>query len=169
MRARRLRDAILRRLRETYRETMASVAAEYGVAPVQIDLSPQSRQVFQGQLTADQVDETVAARYPLLIIYAVSSANEHSQMPAAFAGVVTIAVEWHLSYRGGNAPRDSETACDVVEDAMYRIFQNGNWPQLYGAGNAVMFGIECARSPIDMAGEHWRQTVRFTLQFEVAE
>jgi hypothetical protein len=169
MRGGRLRAAILDRLRSNYHATMASVAASYGIAPISMDLSPTSKQVFQGYLTADQIDESAPSRYPMLVIYTSSSSNEHTVVPSSFSGRVSVVLDWYVSFRGGNAQRDSETIADALEDTVYKIFDDGSWPQLHGAPDAVMPGIDCARQPIEMAGEHWRQMLRFTMTFEVLQ
>jgi len=50
---------------------------------------------------------------------------------------------------------------------VYGVFGDGNWPQAWGAANACQTGISLDRHPVEMAGEHWRQTLSFRLTFQV--
>jgi hypothetical protein len=164
-----VREAAIRRLADAtgFNAALAAVAAEYGIRPFSIDWSAGSRNFFLGPVSPDYIDESAAARYPVAVLYAIGSSNDHESMPRAFSGKVTLGLDFYVTDLAGNAPRSLEDVGDAIEDALYEVFKDGNWPQAWGAANACQTGISLDRHPVEMAGEHWRQTLSFRLRFQV--
>lgn len=149
-----------------FNANLESVASDYGIAPFVIDWSDKSKQFFQGFLAPDDLDETTASKYPMVMLFAINSANQNFQKFALFSGVVVIGLDFHLSWRATNA-KNFEDLSDAVEDAAYATL-NGTDFQAWGAPTVAFNGeVQMQKRPLEMAGEHWRQTISFRLTFQV--
>jgi hypothetical protein len=165
-----VREAAVRRLADAatgFNAKLAAVAGAYGIQAFQIDWMDGSKNFFRGFLDPNDVDESVASRYPLVMLYAITSSNDHDSLPRTFSGQVTLGLDFHVTWRSGNAQRNFEDLGDAIEDAVYEVFSDGNWPQLWGAANACQVAISLTKRPVEMGGEHWRQTLSFRLVFQV--
>lgn len=167
-----VRDAVLARLSDPatgLNANLAAVAGEaYGLTEdYSIDWGPKSKQFFQGALLPGDVEDSVAAKYPMVMLYTTGSRNQNLQKFTLFSGIVDIAVDVHLSWRAGAALRDFESLGDAFEDAIYKTFNDSAWAASYGLPIAYNGDLQMTKRPLEMAGEHWRQTLQFSLTFEV--
>lgn len=165
-----VRDAVRTRLADPvggFNAHLAAVAPTYGVQAFTIDWTAASKRFFQGFLNPDDVDQSAVSNYPLVMLYGLSSGNENRQKFSLFSGTVALGLDFHLTWRAGNALRNFEDLCDAVEDAVYRTFNDPAWAASYGAPLAYNGEIVLSRRPIELAGEHWRQTILFRLTFQV--
>jgi hypothetical protein len=164
-----VREAVHRRLSDPatgFNVNLQAVAPDYDIRPFTIDWSENSKQFFQGFLTPDDLDDTTASRYPMVMLFAINSANQNLQKFTLFSGVVVIGLDFHLSWRAGNALKNFEDLSDAVEDAVYTTL-NGTDFQAWGAPLAYNGEVQMQKRPLEMAGEHWRQTISFRLTFQV--
>lgn len=150
-----------------FNATLASIAATHGVTAFTIDWSATSKQFWEAYLTPDDVDESAASKYPMAFLHGVASDNSHDSLPRTFSGSVDLALAFWFTDRATSAPRTLEPLCDAVEDAVNAMFADGNWPQLWGASNAVMVRCPSQRARLDTGGEHWRASIVFRLTFQV--
>jgi hypothetical protein len=145
----------------------AGVALDYGLQPFSVDWSSASKQVWEAPLDPEDLDATSPARYPLVMLYCVASENRNSRKFATFSGTVEVAVDLHLSWKGGNAPRDADLLADAIEDAVYQIVNEADFQAVAGAPLLWNGDISLRRGPLLMGGEHWLRTLAFRLTFEV--
>jgi hypothetical protein len=163
-----VRDAIRERLADAesgFNAVLASLAPDYGVIAFDIDWTADSRNFFQGALHPDQLEQSSPSRYPLAVLYTMASQNRNLRKFAVFSGTINACLDVHLSWRGGNAQKDFESLADAVEETVYRVFNSPDWAPSYNA--AIYNGdLTVQRRPLEMAGQHWRQTLSFRLTFE---
>lgn len=145
----------------------AGVALDYGLQPFTIDWSPSSKQVWDAPLDPEDLDATSPARYPLVMLYAVASANRNLRKFSLFSGQVEVALDWHISWKRGNAPRDAELVADAIEDTVYQVVNDADFQAVAAAPLIWNGDISLRRGPLLMGGEHWLRTLAFRLTFEV--
>jgi hypothetical protein len=161
-----VRDAVRDRMAERFGAALTDVATLYGVTPFSIDWSPAtSRNFFQGNLHPDDLERTSLSAYPLVFLYTERSANRNDVKYSTFAGEVTIALDFHLSWRRAGALRDFESLVDAVEDATFETLNGLDW--VPGFGLVHNGDLAAERSPIETAAEDWRQTIHFRLTFDL--
>lgn len=168
--SRAVREAMGRRLADAatgFNAKLAAVASTYGIQPFTIDWSATSKNFFRGFIDPNDVDDSTPSRYPLVMLYSITSSNDHDSMPRVFSGKVTLGLDFHVTWKQGNALKNFEDLGDAIEDAVYAVFSDGNWPQLWGAQYACQTGITLSKRPVESGGEHWRQTISFRLVFQV--
>ncbi|MGE5568543.1 MAG: hypothetical protein ACM3S5_05835 [Rhodospirillales bacterium] len=168
--SRRVREAVVRRLADPstgFNMKLAAVAYAYGIQPFSIDWTANSKNFFRGFVDPNDVDESTPSRYPLVMLYSMTSSNDHDSMPRLFSGKVVLGLDFHITWRAGNALKNFEDLGDAIEDAVYAVFSDGNWPQTWGAANAVQVAIALTKRPVEMGGESWRQSLMFRLTFQV--
>ncbi len=164
-----VRAAVATRLSSAFNASLASAIAtgSYGsAAAFTVDWSDNSKQFFQGQLHPDDLDESTPSIYPMVMLYSTSSQNQNTQKYTAFSGVVSLGLDFHLSWKSAKVLPAFDDLVDAVEDAVFATlnaasYQNWAMPVIYNGD------ITSQRRPLDMAGEHWRQTISFRLVFEV--
>ena len=165
----RAREAVLLRLADTttgFNANLAAVASAYGVQSFAIDWSDSSKNFFRGFLDPNEIDESTASRYPLVMLYSVASANRNFQKFTLFSGDVTLGLDFHITWRPTNALKDFEDLGDAIEDAVYATL-NGTDFQAWGAPLTYNGEASLSKQPLELAGEHWRQTLSFRLTFQV--
>jgi hypothetical protein len=169
-----VRDRVRARLADPvagFNAALAAACTAFGIqpAPNSIDFTdPKSKNFFQGMLSPDALDQTAPRTYPIVVIYSVGSGNGQAEKFRRFAGTVTFGLDVHLSWRKGNAIADSETLGDAVEEAVLNVFNSPDWTDAYTDPIAYNGEITLTRRPLEMAGEHWRQSHVFRLIFEVS-
>ena len=147
---------------------LAALASTYGIQPFSIDWGTASKNFFRGFLDPNDVDESTPSRYPLVMLYSTGSSNDHDSMSRVFSGPVVLGLDFHVTWRAAGALRNFEDLGDAIEESVYAVFGDGNWPQLWGAAFAVMAGIALVKGPVESGeGEHWRQSLSFRLTFQV--
>ncbi|CAB4130876.1 hypothetical protein UFOVP130_41 [uncultured Caudovirales phage] len=164
-----VRRAVFLRLSDAatgFNAALAGVAASYGVTPFVIDWTVNSKQFFAAQLHPDEIDESTPSKYPMVMLYALSSDNRNIQKFAEFAGFVSIGLDIHLSWRPAKAVPNFEDLADAVEDAVYATLNGQNF-QDWGASVVYNGDVSVQRRPLEMSAENWRQTLSFRLVFEV--
>jgi hypothetical protein len=167
--SRKVREAVLLRLSDPtsgFNANLAAVASTYGIQPFSVDWSATSKNFFRGFLDPNDVDESTPSRYPLVMMYAITSTNRNLQKFALFSGEVILGLDFHITWRAGNALRNFEDLGDAIEDAVYKTL-NGTDFQAWGAPLTYNGQISLAKRPLELAGEHWRQTLSFRLTLQV--
>ena len=165
-----VKDAALLLFRDQFNGLMTSVAPEYGIDSFSVDWSDASQQFFLANVTPDNMEESDNVIYPMVTLHGVRSRNTHESMQRIFSGPVELALSFYLTTKteeAGNAGSELEITCDAIEDACNLLLTNGNWPQGYGATNAVCLPPACERGPLEEAAEGWRQQIEFALRFTV--
>jgi len=168
--SRAVRDAVRGRLKDAstgFNKNLADVASSYGIQAFEIRFGDPTRNFFQGNLAPESLDAAGIFDVPLILLYTANSANQNIQKFTLFSGVVTAVVEVYLEWRSARALPDFASLQDAVEDAMYKTFNDssiqGEW------SGAVNYNGDMAMvpSPVTMAGENWRQILKFQGTFEV--
>lgn len=163
-----LREAIVRRLSNAsdgFNATFADLATKYGVQPLTIDWSERSKQFFTCSLGPGDLDESTPTKYPLAMLYSTGSDNARDRIPSVFSGSVDFTLEIHVTWKQSGVPNDLESLGDAVEDTLYEVFADGNWPQLFGARCFIQSAIRFSKAPVEKAAESWRQSLRLLLTF----
>ena len=165
-----VRAAVLARLSDPtsgINPQLATATTAYGIAPITFDLSGTSKQLFQGYVTPDDLEESTAFKYPALMLYCVSSENQNLQKSTTFAGRVEVGLDIHLTWKSGSVIPTMEDICDAVECAIYETFNAPGWAASYGAPIVYNGELTHRRTPVQLAGENWRQSLLNRLTFEV--
>jgi hypothetical protein len=155
-------------LNNSFNSTLAGLAGSYGITAFTVDWSAASLQFFQFNGDPDELEQTSASKYPMVFMHAVRSQNTHESLGRNFSGPVEVELTFwisHLATQVIKAGPALETTCNVIEDACNLLFTNGNWPQLYGATNAICMPPTCVRGRVEKAGQSYRQAIQFNLVF----
>ena len=164
------RAAVLSRLAASFNTNLATAigTGAYGAAVAYtIDWSVSSRQLFQANVGPDDADVSSPDKYPLVMIYSPGTDDTNLQSRMLFSGPAPLIVEFHLSWSVESVP-PSEDQADAIQDAMFEtingtLLSGTGWPSPLAYNN----NMTERRSAVTMSGENWRQTVRFTLAFDV--
>lgn len=149
---------------------LATMVAAYGIQPVTIDLSLTSKQYFEAWLTPDDLDESTPSKYPMVFNHGMDSDNTHDSMPRTFSGQVHTGLAFWFTSKATDIRKSGpelEYTLDATEDAINQLFTNGNWPQLWGAANAICSRLSARRGRLEAGGEMSRQSILFPLTFQV--
>lgn len=154
---------------EGFNILMTTVAPKYGIQPVSIDWTfPGSKQFFPCDVTPDEVQASSPFKYPMAMLYGMSSDNTHESMGRNFSGPILLGLDFWLTSKATNlvkAGMTLENTCGALEEVCNQMLYNGNWPQLYGATNAVCLPPKFSRGRIEKGGEEWRQRCSMTMNF----
>jgi len=151
-----------------FNSVMAGLAGSYGIQPITIDWTPAGMQYVPAYLTPDDVDESSPVKYPMVFLHGLGSRNAHLSRGRKFSGPVSLRLAFwmdHKASRASVAGPALESMCSAVEETCNNLFWNGNWPQLYGAGNAVCDPPASLRTPLEQAAKMWRQGTIYDLVF----
>lgn len=151
-----------------FNASLAVVTASYGIQPITIDWTESSLQFYPAYGTPDDLDKSTASKYPMVFLHGVRSRNTHESMSRNFSGQVEMVLAIWLTHKAvsfGKAGRALDLMCSAVEQACNDMFRDGNWPQGYGATNAVCMPPACTRTRAEPEGEGWRQAVIFNMVF----
>ncbi|MDE2103018.1 MAG: hypothetical protein KGL39_37585 [Patescibacteria group bacterium] len=155
-----------------FNATVAQALQAYGLPALSIDWSDSSTQYFEAFLGPDDIDDSTPSKYPMVFLHGLASDNAHDAKPRAFSGTVEVALSFWLTERATDARKAGkalERKCSAIEDAINALFADGNWPQLWGAQNALLVRYPSQRSRIEIGAEHWRKSILFRLTFQVDE
>lgn len=161
------RDAVRARLADGtagFNAQLAAIAGAYGITPFLVDVN---RNLFESFVHPDAIEAASPVKGPVFCLYSMSSVNQNLNKFGLFSGVVTIGLDVHLSYSAGNTLKNADALADAVEDAMVRVFNAADWAGAYTEPLAYNGEIALQRRPLEMAGQHWRQTLSFRLTFQV--
>lgn len=168
--SKRARDAVRVRLAHAtagWNATHGSIATAYGVPPVALDFGAGSKNFIEGFITPAEMEVTSAFKYPLAALYVAGSRQTNEQSGLVWSGEVAVRLELHWSWRQGNAPRDFETALDAAEATLALVFEARNWPEAYAEPLVYGGDLTFTRRPLQLAAEHWRQTLSAGMTFGV--
>jgi len=148
----------------------AQVASSYSVPVITVDWTPASKQYFEAWLTPDDLDDSTPSKYPMVFNHGMGSDNTHDSLPRTFSGRVETGLAFWVTTKATDvrkATTELEYTLDAIEDVVNQMFTNGNWPQLYGAPNAICARIPAQRGRFEKGGEMSRQSILFRLTFQV--
>ncbi len=170
------RGTVLARLADSvtgFNPNYVAALVNYPTAPATaFDFTNTSKNMFVGQVTADQLHDSTAFTYPLMTIYAKAAANKNEQKYQRFAGLVRCYVKVWLSgkvLKASKALHDFEIWGDAIEGAVLETFDSplpsvqGVWMQ-----NVVYNGdLAWERGDMEESGTNWRQLLTFIASFRV--
>lgn len=165
-----VKAAALELFTDMFNGVMTQVAPEYGIEAFQVDWSAISQQFFQSAVSPDDMEESDNLVYPMVTLHGVRSRNTHESMGRIFSGPVDVALSFYVTTDIEEAAAGAavlEITCDAIEDACNILLNDGNWPQHYGASNAVCLPPACDRGPVQEGGKSWRQQIQFSMTFTV--
>jgi hypothetical protein len=160
---------------------LAAVAAQYGIAPFEIDWAPGSPNFFQGFVAPGQIgdaDLIPAGDGVCVALYtsvSQTNSNDERQKPSIFSGKILLHADFYmlrktlrLLRQGANLPSDSggdlEEFVDAIEDAFLTtvMARAVDWSPVSFNGD-----FSCAREPLVFNGDGWQQRLPFNLLCEV--
>lgn len=159
--------ALLSRLSDPatgFNRNLQAVASTYGIEPWEVDWDTENSPNFMiGQILPDQVEESVAFTYPFTTVDTGVVASDSRVVSAVFAGSIGLVVDIHISTRNEALPRSLTHLAQAIEDAFFATVNN-----LDEIGAFLTSGLTYSgkwtlqKNTVQMAGQNWRRTLRFT-------
>ena len=158
-----VRDALQAQLSDQtlgFNPSFANVANDYGVPVIEIDWSGKTNWMF-GRIDPSILEQVGPISYPFLTIDTGGAEDTGMIVSATFGGTVTAIIEIHLSWAQMQRLPDFASYADAVEDSMFSTMNNQS-NQPWGSTGILYSGhMAFVKSPIVMAAQNWRQTLRF--------
>lgn len=168
--SKRVRDAVKIRIQNAIdglNPMLEAACQEYGIPEISFNWDG-STQFFQGWLDAADLEESTVIKYPLLMLYTVSAADQKALHYKRFSGIVQIGMEVHVSLLPKFAPADMESYQDAVEDAIIACMHSDTFDSEFAqAGAHFMRDTQFQRQPARMGGDNWIVSQVIGMTFEV--
>jgi hypothetical protein len=166
-----IRDAIKAALSDAtsgFNARFSSVATAYGITAVALNWSAGSNTFVQMALPPEAEDLSQLIGAPLAIALYTSISASSSQDPnrtkfSPFSGAILAHCDFYFTKTTGLEIDDTESFLDAVEDAFIQVIQGATWPSVV----AYNGDISCAREPLVLIEDGYRQRIPFTLTLEV--
>jgi hypothetical protein len=125
-----------------------------------INFENDSRNFFMADITPEDFERTTGFTYPMMTLFAISSANQNKTKFHAFSGEAAMGLNLYISWPQTRAIVDMEDVCDAAESALYETFNAGallDWSQLHDTRLVYNGEFSLARSKTVKGAESWRQ------------
>lgn len=148
---------------------LAALATAYAIDAFTIDWTTQSTSLFQGFLTASDVEVgqlAPDAACPVgVLIYTTTSVGMALQKPSKFSGQIGAVVDFYIRFREGIEQDSIEGICDAIEDAaLEALYDNAAaWP----SNVLLSANVVVPKEPAELTGDGWQQRIPIVLIFEV--
>jgi hypothetical protein len=125
-----------------------------------IDWDVDGPQMFLAQMDIDMAEASTTLAYPCVMLYTLSSENQNLSKFNIYAGVVTLGIDFFLSF-SQQGKTDFESYADAVE---YAVLASVNG--IEGSNAIARFGvayngnIRFDRLQVICGAENWRLTVK---------
>jgi hypothetical protein len=143
------------------------------VPNMSFDFSANSNNFYQTWLQPEVLTYLPTARFPILSLYTTGSRSTHEQISSNFSGPVDIGLDVHLAWPKDTWPKslviqDTEKTCAAIESTIYTMFQpEVGIPYLQQIISLLRFsGPEVKRTPLQLANQHWLQSIRTQMTIE---
>lgn len=147
----------------TYNATAPSYSV---VANSAIDFTGAGHNYFRAQVDPEILGRGGTISYPVICLFGTTIENINDQKFQLFSGPVNLFMDYHISWKNNHVQFDFETVPDLVEDTMVQISNsvaNQNWDfQTVYNGQ-----IGATRGPVRVGASGFRQSIRFSMRFEV--
>lgn len=168
-----VRDALSARLKAAWAAKLDTAASGYEISAsdlqqlMEIDWTGARAQFFQGQIGVESLENTSAIRYPLVILFAESSSHDGNEKFRTYSGSVTMALEFHYSWRKSAALPTFDEVMDLIEETVIAVFHQQSWVGAMGSGLSYRGEMTTQRGPVQEGAENWLQSLGFRLTFGV--
>jgi len=166
-----VRNAVRDQLKDVnngFNKKLADIASTYDIADqvFTINFDNPGENFYYGQISEEVLDALEGPAYPLMTLFSIASGNQNFQKFTTFSGTVEIGIQVFVSWAEGRLIPNFENLGDAVIDVMYDLF-NASALQSWAVPVAYNGEISCAKGPLVLAGDNWRQLLIFRLVFQV--
>lgn len=172
--SKRVRDALRLRLESAWSAKLTSVLAGYDLPAddtarlAAIDWTGAVvRQVFLGQVDPALIEYSNAIVRPIVLLSVTGANHDGREKFRLFSGSVQAQLDFVWTWRQASALPDFEQYLDAIEDTLVEVLHDRAWVANIGSGISYAGEMDLARSPVQMGGEHWTQTLTVRMRFGV--
>jgi hypothetical protein len=146
-----------------FNANLTAVANTYGVDAFTVDWSNTSSNFMIGQIDPNLLEQSSSFTYPFVTIDTATVTDDGRVVSAVFAGTIALIVEVHIAQETEDFPRLLVPLGQAVEDAFFATVNNQSQLGTYMSALLTYNGKwTLQKSSIQMSGNNWRRTLRFT-------
>lgn len=150
-----------------FNATYIATAPTYSVlATSVIDFTGAGHNYFRAQVDPETLGRGGTISYPVMCLYGTTGESINDQKFQLFSGPVTLVIDYHISWKQNHVQFDFESVPDCVEDTMIQI-ANRTANQTWDFETVYNGNIGWVRGPVKQAASGFRQSLRFSMRFEV--
>lgn len=170
------RIAIVSRLSNVttgFTPNLVSRLADAGITPpigwkLPISYDAGSFNFFQGDLSAQDLDNTSTITYPAQTLFSTGAVNNNREKFHMFAGTCVFGLNTMCSWKSGKALPDFETVMDCVEEALFITFNSQN-NQAWATDDQLSYNgdLSLQRTKLSKGAENFYQAMIGRLTIDV--